>query len=119
MTDNDRAALEEALAVAMKMPGRAEQLAGKLRDESRVAVAQFAAYLAQGEALGLSPHESPPCEVEPGWIDAILDDGDTIHNAAFYGAAVLLRRMLEAGVSRWHPDPIGALREAECTARPN
>jgi hypothetical protein len=28
-------------------------------------------------------------------------------------AALLLQRMLDAGVSRWHPDPLAAIAEAE------
>ena len=96
MTDEDRSALELARATATKMPGRAQQLA---------------ASLCQDEAIRLRPHELPPAEVSPDEIDSILDRGDCDHNSAVYGAALLLKRMLEAGVSRWHPDPVAALRD--------
>ena len=111
MTDEDRSALELALATATKMPGRAQQLAAKLKEEPRLDVMMFAASLCQDEALRLRPHELPPAEVSPDEIDSILDRGDCDHNSAVYGAALLLKRMLEAGVSRWHPDPVAALRD--------
>ena len=75
--------------------GRAAQLRSKLETESWFEVAQFAAYCCQGTTLNLDLSEHPPCVVdvdEPG------------------PAAVLLGRMLKAGVSRWEPDPLRALK---------
>ena len=57
---------------------------------------EFAAYGCQIDALKLKPWQTPPCYCD-GEGDA---PGDR-----------LLRRMLKAGVSRFHPDPLAALAE--------
>jgi hypothetical protein len=111
MTDADKIALERSLAVAMKKPGRAQQIQAKLKEEPRLAVMKFAASLCQDEALRLRPNQLPPCEIDPDDIDAILERGDCDDVSAVYGAALLLRRMIKAGISRWHPDPVAALRD--------
>ena len=97
MTKTDKAALKLAMEHARREPGRGEQLDDKLKDEPWEAVAQFAAYCAQSRSLRLKPWESPPCHADEGG-----DDHD----------AELLRKMLAAGVSRWHPSPLDALEEA-------
>jgi hypothetical protein len=59
-------------------------------------VAQFAADICQTNALNLSPLEHPPCHAHR---DAFGNDG-----------SIKLRdRMVAAGVSIWHPDPLKAL----------
>jgi hypothetical protein len=102
----DRDALERAVAIALASdePGEREQIAGKLRRDWFEA-ATFAAYGCQVRALGLKPWQSPPCygDAHPG------HDGHA-------DAAVLLKRLLDAGLSRWEPDPVGALSAIE--ARP-
>jgi hypothetical protein len=108
--DVDRDALERALALAQKMPGRARQIAGKLEEEPRLDVMRFAASCCQDEALRLSPHQLPPADIDPAQIDAILAAGP---DGNFYGAAALLRRMLRVGLSQFEPDPVGALRRLE------
>jgi hypothetical protein len=119
-TETDRAALELALAVALRTPATGRQFKNKLESgESRLSVAVFASYSTQIDALELGPHEVPPSSIEPDQIAAILAKGESHDNSAFYGGALLLKKMLQAGVSRWHPDPVAALREAECMARPN
>jgi hypothetical protein len=68
-----------------------------------MAVALFAAYGAQGDALHLKSWQPPPCWVEIG-------DGEIAPVLGRRAAAEeLLRRMLAAGLSRYEPDPIGAL----------
>jgi hypothetical protein len=52
----------------------------------------------------LKPWESPPCEADE---DAELAEASAFNNHR--EAQKLLRQMLAAGVSRWHPDPIRAL----------
>lgn len=111
MTKKDRAALELAMEYARRDPGRAEQLDSKLkglryedprigkwimRPEPWAEVAEFAAYCAQSDTLQLKPHEAPPCNGDP--------DGERPQDK-------LLARMLAAGVSRYHPDPLAALAE--------
>ena len=54
----------------------------------------FACYCVQGHALRLKPWQSPPCSAS--------DDKS---------ARKLLRKMLEAGASQFHPNPVWALLE--------
>jgi hypothetical protein len=117
MTERDRAALELALSAALKNPTTAHQFTIKLESgESRLSVARFASYSLQIDELELDPHQLPPCSIDPNQIAAILRHGNTINNT-FYDAAMLAKMMLKAGVSRFHPYPVAALKEAECTAR--
>ena len=102
MTRNDKTALTLALKQACaESEGRAEQIASMLEDRDRTwfEVASFAAFSAQCRSLALQPWESPPC----------IADG--FHGDA--SARKLLRQMLAAGISRYHPDPLGALEEAK------
>lgn len=97
-TKNDHAALRlpiEHARAASRV--RAEQIDDFLQERDWAEVAWFAAQCAQRKALRLKVWELPPCCVDP-------DDGTR--------AAKLLRKMLAAGVSRFHPDPLAALEEA-------
>jgi hypothetical protein len=95
----DRDALERALALAKAE--RPEQIGRMLSEDPWMEAASFAAYHCQIRALQLKPWQSPPCY---GHLD-----GDT-------GATILLKRLLDAGLSRWEPDPVGVLAALE--ARP-
>ena len=81
---------------------RREQVADKLREEGWRAAAEFCASVQQSETLRLRPGQQPPCNIDP--------DSFAPSEAA---AAELLRHMLAAGVSRFHPDPLAALAKAE------
>jgi len=97
----DMDALRRAMEIAMRDPDRKRQLESKLKGDAYpgdkpqpwTEVAQFAAYCVQNRALNLKPWESPPCSA---------CETDT-------AALKLLDRMLEAGISEWEPDPLGAL----------
>ena len=78
---------------------RREQLDSMLEDRSWEEVAQFAAYGRQFVSLKLKPWQTPPCFV--------ADENEP--RVGEEEAAKLLRRMLRAGISRWHPDPMAAL----------
>jgi hypothetical protein len=95
---DDREALQEAMRIMRAEPGRARQLDEKLQDESWIVVAEFAASCAQSRALHLKPWELPPCDIYE-------DDPDSPGKR-------LLKRMLDAGISQFHPDPIAALEAA-------
>jgi hypothetical protein len=95
----DRDALERAMQIAQRDPSRAQELQSKLKDEPWNEVAEFAAHVCQYRALHLKPWQSPPCIVDED--DPDEDDRD---------AQALLRQMLAAGVSRFEPDPLAALR---------
>ena len=66
-------------------------------------VARFAAVCAQSKSLRLKPREQAPCSSN--------GTGD-------HAAARLYRRMVKAGVSIYHPDPLVGVRGAHvCTGR--
>jgi hypothetical protein len=67
------------------------------------------AYENQMASLQLAPWQFPPCWISPVEIDDLIAGNDPDKRAA----ATLLRRMLSAGISQFHPDPLAALREAE------
>ena len=93
----DRDALRRALAlVRAESPGRAAQIAAKLKDEPREQVAEFASYCCQIDNLELKPWQDPPMFAE------IRPDPN---------ALALLVKLLGAGLSRCEPDPIQALAE--------
>ena len=94
-------ALERALArVRASNPSRREQIARMLREDWYKA-AHFAAYSCQIDALKLKPWRDPPCYGHLG-------------NDA--GAADLLTQMLAHGLSRYEPEPAGALAAIEAVS---
>jgi hypothetical protein len=95
MTEIDLAALKKCMKIAVRDKKGAKQIEMKLKSEAWYKVAEFAAYSVQCDALGLMPHEEPPC---------VCDEGDPGK------AAELLRRLLAAGLSRYEPDPLAALQ---------
>src|SRR5262249_4918075 len=102
MTKVDRDALELAMKLIRKNPGRAEQIDAKLKDEPWEKVAKFAAYVLKSETLRLKPWHETPSHVNED--DPPARDRE---------AAQLCRRMLALGISRYHPDPLGAVEAAE------
>jgi hypothetical protein len=109
MNEIDRDALERAL-VACRAEGaaRAKQIDSMLADRPWEGVAQFAAYSAQNRSLGLMPWQSPPCHARLSDLDKPFDDPRGERESA-----ELLRRLLDAGLSRFEPDPLAAIAEAE------
>ena len=82
-----------------------------LRTSRRAAM--FASYCCQMDSLHLKPNQIPPMYVtDPN----NPDEGRGPQQAGLdgrYEAAALLRHILAAGVSRYHPDPGAALAEVE------
>jgi hypothetical protein len=68
-----------------------------------VEAAMHAAYACQCDALHLKPWQMPPC--------AVRDENEP--RVGEEDAARLLRRMLKAGISEFHPDPMAALDRHE------
>ena len=97
LTKIDKAALELAMEIARKDASTRKQLDAKLKDESWQAVAEFAAYGCQIRSLKLRPWQDPPCFGDP---DGLKTEDQ------------LARRLIDAGVSVWHPSPLEALQEA-------
>jgi hypothetical protein len=103
----DQDALKRALEIVRsKSPDDREQIDCKLATEAWEDVAAFASYSAQCDALGLKPWQAPPC-----WIDDVVGTINAGNDGTLgdYQAARLLRRLLDAGLSRFEPDPLGAL----------
>jgi hypothetical protein len=74
-------------------------------------VARFAAYCCQCDNLHLGPHQSPPCWATEA--DLVADPNDLEDIYGRRAAAVLRKRLLEAGLSAHEPDPIAALERAK------
>jgi hypothetical protein len=75
---------------------------------------RFAAYGCQMRSLRLAPWQYPPCLINAADIDQLLAGGDDLHGKRT--AAQLLRRMLDLGISQYHPDPMAALDAAKRSA---
>jgi hypothetical protein len=112
ISDIDRKAFELAIAAARNEDqGRRDQVDHFLRTRSFEEVGAFCSYHCQTRALNLPPWQHPPCNIDPADIEALIAAGDELHGKAV--AAQLLRRMLDLGVSRYHPDPMTALATAK------
>ena len=105
--DIDRDSLERCIAIASRDPDVARQLKSKLdgdhfcKPEPWDRVAKFAAFYCQIRALHLKLWQEPPC----------VADEDDLHERDKQ-AQTLLQKMLGAGLSRYEPDPIKALRKS-------
>jgi len=111
MTRTDIEALKLAVAQARsESPERAQQIDAKLAEGPWEEAAMFAAYVCQTTSLRLKPWQVPPCMMDED--DPDIDDPDADDVMDIRQAGKLLRRMLAAGVSRWHPDPIAAMEIA-------
>ena len=97
MTADDDA-LNRAHTMGCGYPQRAEQLATMAKVDGIDYAKRFAVYLCQTQNLHTKPWEDVPCHGDP--------DGSTPEDK-------LLRRMLAAGLSRYEPDPLGALAKVE------
>jgi hypothetical protein len=108
----------EAWTLAIEMaraadPRRREQLDSMLAKGRPFAeVGKLAAYGCQFRSLHARPWATVPCSLLED-VDVVLARGDDGDPHGDYVAAVLLAKMRAAGISRWHPDPERALREAE------
>jgi hypothetical protein len=99
----DRQALWDSLAICRaSSEGRSDQLDSMLKDRTWYQVASFASFCCQSDALRLKPFEVAPLHVH---------DPD-LPRRGEEAAAELLGRMLDAGISRYNPNPRRALAEA-------
>jgi hypothetical protein len=118
LSDVDRDALDRAIDICRtkKDPADREQIERKLATEPWREVGEFAAYSCQMDSLHLQPWQSPPC-----WVDDLVSDiqGGPDGVGGDYEAARLLRRLLDAGLSRYEPDPIAALKAKKRPPRPS
>jgi hypothetical protein len=114
LTEVDRDALERAIAMGRQRgAAEREQLDGFLREKPWREVGEFAAYGCQCDTLRLKPWQTPPCEIEDPDL-TLARTGDDYRGLR--AAARLLERLLKAGLSKYEPDPIGALERVEVLA---
>ena len=97
----------EALTLALEQCRAASkeecrQIDSMVQERGWLEAATFASYSRQIDTLHLKPWQEPPCHV--------TDENEPRRGEA--AAAKILRKMLKAGVSRWHPDPLAALEAA-------
>jgi len=107
----DRDAFERAIEICrtQKEPADRIQIEHMLASRLWREVAEFASYSCQCDALHLLPWQNPPC-----WANLVRDiQGGPDGISGDYAAAVLLRKMLDAGLSRFEPDPLVALKQAK------
>jgi len=107
----DRDALHRAIDMCRRRgPANCEQIERMLESEPWREVAEFASYSSQCDALHLQPWQSPPC-----WVDDLVADIQAGDDGILgdYQAAKLLQKLLDAGLSRYEPDPIAALKRVK------
>lgn len=101
-----RLAISLCLANDPPDPGGVEQITDMLDDPEDLYgnswrdVARHCVIQQQTARLNLSPGQYPPCSIDLAYRQPARD----------LPQARLLRKMLHAGISRYHPDPMGALR---------
>jgi hypothetical protein len=101
----DRDALSRAIAAARaEDAGRRKQIDSMLADEPWEDVAVFAATCAQTRSLRLQPWQLPPFRASLADLDQPPGDPSGRRESA-----ELLRRLLDAGLSPFEPDPLRAL----------
>ena len=112
----DQEALERAIDIVRTKgaPPAQRQIEAKLATDEWIDVAEFAAYSCQFTALNLRPWQSPPC-----WVDDVVGTLNAGPDGVCgdFEAARLLRRLLDAGLSRFEPDPLGALAKKKTAAK--
>ena len=111
----DREALERALKIVQNRPeredpGRREQVELLLREQGWFTAANFAVYCCQMELVRPRLWQPTPADITD--IEGTLAKGDDGLGGS-YRAALLLKRMLAAGLSRYEPRPVEALAEAK------
>jgi hypothetical protein len=107
----DRDAFKRSIAtVRAESAEESARVDEMLRTESWATVGETCAYACQDRALDLKPWQPPPCWIHD--LDGTLADGDD-GVMGRYAAALLLRQLLAAGLSRFEPDVLGAIERAE------
>ena len=129
LTDGDLAALQLALDLTLADdppdPGRVEQVEYKLKHNSCwQETAKFCSYHQQVARLKIYPWQSPPFWiVTAAEADAILRKGPLAAmdscgaDISDCKLAQLTKRMLELGISPFHPNPLAAIKAARAPKR--
>lgn len=111
--DADRAALDLSIKLVLDGPViDASVVRAYLKEGDWWEAASQASYNRQMDHLELDPWESPPCWIDEDEIDDIIARGPGI-DCKNYNGALLLRKMIAAGIAKYHPQPITALASAK------
>jgi hypothetical protein len=111
LNEIDREAMDRAIEMGRsRCKADRDQLDEMLREKPWREVGEFAAYSAQCHSLRLKPWQTPPTEI--GDPDLVLAHTRDDHRG-YRSAARLLKRLLDARLSRFEPDPLAALANAE------
>jgi hypothetical protein len=113
LTPTDRDALERAFAAARRDPVQRRRIDEWLAaGEAWESVAKSCAVLCQDANLRLMPWQLPPASrtIADHLDDALREPGGPSGRRE---AAELLKKLLELGLSRYEPDPAGAIAAAE------
>ena len=119
LSEVDREALTRAIEVAKAESAQQRaQIENMLKQRDWLRVARFAAYCCQDRALALELWQVPPCWLQGGAdeIDDILKS-DRPDRRGLRRAAALVKRLEENGLSRYEPDPVGALEAMDHRGR--
>jgi hypothetical protein len=103
----------EAIDLAIKLVlGENDDIAGTVRqylaDDEWWEGGTLAVYHRQMYHLQLDTWQYPPCWINENEINEIISRGPSPDNNKF-GGAKLLKKMIAAGISQFHPKPIDAL----------
>jgi hypothetical protein len=103
ITEADREALELAITTERAKSIEDSQHVDDMfaRGDTWERVAKYCAYSCQWDALRLKLHEPTPCTISSFY--------DPDHHDAWN----LLKKMETLGISKFHPNPMKAIREAE------
>jgi len=105
----DREALKRAIEIARSDPEERKVIDRLMEKEGWFAAAQQAVYHCQRELIRPRLWQPIPSDIDD--IEGTLAKGDDGLGGS-YRAALLLKRMLAAGLSRYEPRPVEALAEA-------
>ena len=121
LASRDREALQLAIDVVLSNPedpqyeglrnrlGHVDDEAdSKEKDRLWREAAEFASYGYQYDILGLNPSQDPVCVLDD--YEQIIQAGPSHRN---YQGARIRRKLINYGISVWHPDPVRAIEEAK------
>jgi hypothetical protein len=103
-------AINRAIELQLKRePAQVEQVKFKLAHNDRLEVGCFCAASLQRQDLELPPWEVPPCSLDPDRVNQIIDAGVTARD---YTSAVILRQLVQLGLSGYDPTPRASIERA-------
>jgi hypothetical protein len=112
ISEADRDAFERAIAIMLRHREAIHRRDFRRRlaeaQEPWESIGRHAASVAQSEALRVRPWETAPCD-----LDGEIDDPPGYEHRRTAAAAAILTRLLAANLSRFEPDPVNALAQAE------